>query len=684
MKKRPKVILQSNINDCGLVCLVILTKFYGGNVSVEELKRIIKITPQGISAYHLIEVAKKIGFLAKGYRCSDDQQIPFPSIAHVLLDKVYFHYVIIEDINYQQKKIMIIDPAVGRKELSLSQFKEIWTEIVISLEPTSNLKKKNYSKIYWNFLLGLIKPEKKRILIIFLLSLITFLFSLINNWYLKLISDNVFSTVKQLKSLLSFFLLIVLIRIISGYIRGEIIIKLNKRIDEKLLINTYRRFLSLPYRYYHQHQTGDIVSKLNDLNFIRDFISSVSVVLFIDIVIFLVFFFLLYFINQILFSISLLILIIYLFIVAFFHKRLNNYINQKQKLRALINSYLYETISNIETVKGLNIEEEMLLNLSKKQELNLKNNYSLEKLFNLQSNLKDLVVLIGLNVILFGGSFLLWKKMITIGDLLLFYTLVIFFLEPIRNIVELEPLIKSAYSSFKRIGEIYEIKPENLKVNEISLRGNISFKNLEFSFDDLKNVLNKFNLKIKKGQKILISGPSGSGKSTLFKLLNKYYEDYSGQIKIDDYEIKDLSLKTIRDNICYVSQKERLFTETIYNNIVLNRTIPLKKLEEVSQVTMIEEFLKKKNLDYNYLIEERGENLAGGERQQIIIARTLLKQVNVYIFDESMNEMDLKFERRILLNIFKYLHDKTVIVISHRLDNKDLYDEIIMMKKERS
>ena len=189
----------------------------------------------------------------------------------------------------------------------------------------------------------------------------------------------------------------------------------------------------------------------------------------------------------------------------------------------------------------------------------------------------------------------------------------------------------------------------------------------------LKNI----NLKLKK-QKILILGKSGSGKSTLFKLLMRYYEIPRNQITINGYDINDYKDDVIKHNFSYISQNEILYTDSIYNNLKIDKNITEEQIIEISKKCFIDEFLN--DLGLNMLIEENGYNLSGGQRQRIILARALLKNFEVLIIDEGLSQMDINLERKILKNLFKMYENKMIIVISHRLDNMDLYDRVIELK----
>ena len=219
--------------------------------------------------------------------------------------------------------------------------------------------------------------------------------------------------------------------------------------------------------------------------------------------------------------------------------------------------------------------------------------------------------------------------------------------------------------SFNKISEFLNIEPLKYGKTENFSNGDITFSNLTYCYDDYHKLINNYNLCIKSGSHILLKGPSGCGKSTLCKILNKNITDYEGHVKINGIDIKDYSLNTIRKNILYVSQTENIFSDTIRNNITLNKYVSLKDLNEVLEITKVNEIINKKSLRLDSFLYDSGYNLSGGERQRIILARSLLKRPKILILDESLSEMDKDLETEILSNIDHYLKDTTLIYISH-------------------
>lgn len=655
-----------------------IINFYGGNLPIDQIRDLTKTDKNGTTAFHIIEACRSIGFNAEGIKTSLEQlnkeNLILPCIAHVVIDGKYKHFVVIYKIDFKNKKIIIADPSCSIKKITFSEFQKMWSGVLITLYPLKKLPlTQNISFI--DFLLEIIKLHKTFVFNIIMLSIFITIFSVISSFYMKNILDAI--NYNNLTIIFIFFLFINIFKILSDFFRNKLLIYLNQKIDLLLTLDTYKKIISLPYNYYHTRTTGDIISRVNDLSIIRNMITKVSLSLFIDLPLALVTFIIFYIINTKLFFISLIIVFIYLLLMIFSKNRITNNINTIQVNKSETMSYMIETINGFETVKSVGNEAQIIDKFEKKYVKFLKNIFKFDNYNNTISILKDLVNAVGYLTIIYVGAKMVTLGNLTFGDLLVFVNLLNYFLEPIKNIIDLNSEIKEAKNSLRRILELF--KNENKKqtfIDNVKVK-EISFNNLSYSYDYKEKQLKNINLKLKK-QKILILGKSGSGKSTLFKLLMRYYEIPRNQITINGYDINDYKDDVIKQNFSYISQNEILYTDSIYNNLKIDKNITEEQVIEISKKCFIDEFLN--DLGLNMLIEENGYNLSGGQRQRIILARALLKNFEVLIIDEGLSQMDINLERKILKNLFKMYENKMIIVISHRLDNMDLYDRVIELK----
>ena len=664
-----KKIKQEGFKDCGPSCLFAIIKHYKGHVDLNVLRDMCKTDKLGTTAYHLIEASKKIGFESYGIKCQiedfNKQNVILPCIAHVIINNSYNHYVVIEKIDYKKKKILINDPIGKCSYYQFEEFKKIFNNILIILYPIKKIIKTPKNSLI-KFLLEIINTSTKQLMQIIIMSIFITIFSIFTTFYMQYMIDNISYTKQRIILVFIIFMIVYILKIVSDYLRNKILILVNQKIDFNLSFNTFKQIINLPYRYYKNNTTGEIISKINDLEAVRLVIAKLFLSLFIDLPLTLISLIIMYIMNSTLFFVSIILLLLYLFVIVIFRSKLNELIDYNISNKANVTSYIVESINGYETIKGCNIENKIIDNFEEKYATYSNNICNLDNCYNNQYLLKEIINNIGFAIIILIGVFLVIDNKITIGVLLSFNSLLIYFLTPIRSIIDLDNSLKQAKISLKKILHLYYNK--NYQYNNI--KGNILFKNLSYSFDDINYAICDVNLKIKEKSKVIVLGSSGSGKSTLFKLLKQNYEVARDKIYIGDIDINDYKL----NNIVYVSQNEILFSDTVENNIG-------NDIYKISKLCLIDEIVKKMQLGYKTLIEENGFNLSGGEKQRIILGRALANDFDILIIDEGLGQVDSNMERVILKNIFKEYFNKTIIFISHRPDNIDLFDQVIKMEK---
>ncbi len=682
MKKYP-FVKQTSSKACGVASLSMIIKYYKGYADNNYLSDLTKTGKDGTTAYHIVEGAKKLGFESKGLKTNlnDLDKIIMPCIAHIVINKTYNHYVVIYEINFKKNYLIIGDPATKLYKMSFHEFQSLWTGVILTFRPLSQIPIINNEITMKQFIYNLVKCNHAIILSILLLSIFITLLSLITSFSFKLLFDNMmnFQSKSYLYIILCSYLLVILTKNVLSYIRFKILIFVSQRIDWQLTNDVFCKIMNLPYHYYRKRTTGDMVSRISDLGTLKDTISKTLLTLFVDVPLTLFSSITLYFISPKLFFISFLIFLTYCLIIFIFRPIYKELISNLHKENAKVNSCMVENISAFETIKGLGIEE--------KQTQQFRNLYygltstslKLQKTMNGQATIKTIVDEIGTLLISFVGILLVMDSKISVGSLLAFTSLLAYFISPIKNIIDMDSNIKESKNALTRVLEIL-IKHDETGKKFNDAFHNIEYRNLSYSYDDYNLVLSNINLQIKEGEKLLIIGDSGSGKSTLMKLLMKFHEVKRNCLFIDNIDINDYSEECIKENICYISQNEMLFTDSLYNNLCLNDDVSDKKLNEVLDICYIKDIFKKSNLGINTLIEENGFNLSGGEKQRIVLGRTLLKPFNILIIDEGLNQVDISLERKILKNIIKKYQDKTIIVISHRLENMDLFPRVIKFK----
>jgi len=665
-----KGVYQHNTSDCGIACLLSIIRYYKGNNTFENIRYLTRCDSRGISALNLLNASIKLGFKGRAIKIdiSDLNKIVMPAIAHVTLNNGYKHFIVITKVD--KNNIHVFDPATGKKKYKKEEFIIIWKGVAIELVPARKLDIINNEKI--DIFKKIIIQNKKIYIILFLFSFTSILLAILNNYYFKLLIDK-YNTI----FLLLTFIIIVVLKEINDFIRNLFTIKLENNIDKFLNIETHNKLMSLPYYYFNSRTTGDIVTKMYDLDYIKELFIQVPLFLSVDLVLLIISSFILINISKNLFIIFLIICVLYMTVVLIFNKKTKELIRLNQEFNAFNNDVLVDNIKGINTIKNFNILKYRNQVYKNTYETLIKNKISYEKTYSTENLIKNTILFIGINLILYLGILSVNNNYMELSDLVLFNSLMLYFIEPLKNICDLNPVLKNGINAIKRIKEIYAIKLVKTPKRELN-NHDIEFKNLTYSYDGYRNVLDNFNWFIKSGDKIVVTGPSGCGKSTLFKLLNKTYEVDKNMIFINNFDINEIN---VEDYITYISQEEKLFNDTLYNNITLGQNIYDDKINEVMKITRLNEVMVNKKIDMNSIINEEGINFSKGERQKIILTRVLLRKTKIIILDEALCGLEEDEEIKILQDILVYYKNNTIIYITHSTKTIELFQRNMNLKE---
>lgn len=664
---------QHGIKDCGVTCLYNIIKYYNGNISMSKLRRLTKTNENGTNVYNIVNASNSLGLKAEAYKCefNDLSKIKLPIIAHIKLDNKFDHFVILEKIN--NEKIIVQDPIRGKVVYDDISFKKEWTGSIITFDKMNNLVKEKQNGAFIN-LKSYIFLYKKILLFFLVLTILASLFSLLNSFYLS----SLYNQKNNYHIVLFLFLLFSVFKIITDYIRNSIVFDFDNNFDSELTNNIYKKILSLPLKYHHSRPVGDIMSRVNDLSSIKEFINFVSFSLITDFLFVIIIFIIIFFINKLLFLLLIIFALTYMFVYLLFRDKIYSMSLILKEKNSEVNSYLIESILGIDTIKNFNIEKERKLRFKSKYNNLLKLNVKYNKFILSIELFQNFIMTISNVFILFVGIKLVNKGLLLFSNLIIINSLLIYFFISLKNIIYFDRILIDSKNSYNRLEDLLDEEEDNNNKSNFNFNNNIEFKNVAYSYDSY-NIFENLSFNIDKGDFVFVKGDSGVGKSTLFKILTKQINDYKGKVIIDNTNIKNLSLNDIRNNICFVSQNEIIFTDTILNNITLFKEVAKKELEKVIRITGIDKFLKEKNISLNFLLEENGHNISGGERQRILLARALLQNKKILILDETTNGIDTLSEENIVRKV-KEEYDVTLILISHRYDNLKLFNKVFEIK----
>lgn len=684
MFKEFPLVKQRELSDCGPSSLLMVLKYYGGDYPLEELKRLSHTDKNGTSAYLLKEAAREVGLDAEVVK-GDIKNLntkDLPIIAHIKYQNNFEHFLVIYKIDKAKDYLLIADPARGKRAISKVEFEKISTSYFIKLYPSKNLAKIKTSKEIKTTILNYFLNNKKVIISISLLSILFGISAAILSYSLKFLVDNVYNlkSINNLGIFIYFYLSLKTLEVISDYLRIYFLNIFSKDLDSYLINKVFNHLLYFPYLYYKDKETGDIINRLNDLINLKNNLVNLILSGFIDSFFIFISFIFLAKINSFLALLTFSLMLFYFLLSFLFAPLYEMTIRREKKKASKVNSFLFNNLSHMETVKNNHLENYVSYKFNNIYKEYSSSSYYLLNLINKNNLIKSLINGFFYLLIYYLASKLLINDKLSLTLFLSFLSLLALTLNPIDKISNIFLVIKEYKISLKRINELYDIKEENLKPNykyqKDLIKGDIEFKNVGFSYNNLKPVFSKLNLNIREGSKILINGETGSGKSTLVKMLLGYYKPDKGDIFINRININDYSLANLRESISYISQNESIFKDTIYNNIVLDSNISYENFLKIAKICKVDEIIKDNRFRYDMTLVEDGFNLSGGEKSRIYLARALARNTNIYIIDETLANIDIEKEKEILKEVFKIYKEKTFIVISHRKTNKTLYDNI--------
>ncbi len=645
-------------------------------------------TKNGVSAYHLMKGAEVLGFQTLGVegKVENIKTEDLPCIAHVIINKSYQHFLVLYDIDLKNKKVIVMDPAKGKKVLSLSEFKLMTSFKYILLKPNKQLPNFITKKVIANSFFVNLRQNSIPTFIILSLSILSAFFNILTAYHFKYLLEYALTleSIENLLQISTVMVFLFLLKESTNMIRNITLLKWSNIFDFNLTSKILEQIISFPYLYYKNRTTGEILARMKDLSVVKNFIATILSISIPELVSLFIFLILLFRIHALLATYSLIFLIILFLLELVFQtphkKKLKKYLRQEEKL----NSKLIEIITAFDVVKGLHMEERTNEKLKNKYLCFLESHYLLSIFYYIEEFLKNNIYHIMMIMILLLGGRLVILNTLSLSELIVFQSILTYSVSSFQTLSNILKNYREYKVSKERVEDLFTIHKESFAMKEYFLRenltGTIEYKNFTFSYNS-KTLFSSINIKIPYKNKVFIYGESGTGKSTLVKTLMRYIEVPYGSIKINGIDINHYHLSTLRRKITYVSQNEYLFTDTVYENIVMKREITRDKVLEVVSKMCLDEVINKLPLGLDTMIEENGFNLSGGERQRLILARSVLKNSDIYILDESSSQIDIEKEREILKNMFSMLADKTIIVISHRFDNKDLFNQIIHIKK---
>lgn len=688
---------QLDAMDCGPACLRIIAKHYGRSFSPNLLRELSETTREGSSLGNISDAAEKLGLRALGAKINFEQlkkEAPLPCIA--FWNKK--HFVVIYAI--KKEKVYISDPAYGLVSFTKEEFLRHWGDpegnhmegIVLLLEPTPSFSKFQYeekkSSKGFSFLTGYVLKHKPFLLQLILGLLAGSLLQLIFPFLTQSIVDIGIQNqdIDFVYLILFAQLLLFLGKIGVEAIRGWILLHLSTRVNISLISDFFIKLMHLPISFFDTKMTGDLLQRIIDHERIQSFLTSYSLSVLFSLVNLVVFSIILLYYNIQIFLVFVAGSILYIAWVALFlrqrkildYKKFQQFSDENGKIMEIINGMQEIKLHGAERQKRWDWEYlQARLFRTEIRTLNLEQKQVIGAFF--INELKNILITILAAKLVIGG-------ILTLGMMLAISYIVGQLNAPLVQLIEFLHAAQDAQTSLERLQEIHSKEEEDAQLKEqiqrISTHKKIILEDVYFRYVGTREpVLKNINLEIPPQKTTAIVGASGSGKTTLMKLLLKFYEPSEGKINIGNFNLINISQKIWRKHCGVVMQEGYIFDDTIVANIALGDSVPSQeRLLYASKIANIDNFIQKLPLSYSTKIGANGISISTGQKQRILIARAVYKDPDILFFDEATSALDAVNEKEVMINLNKFLKDKTAIVIAHRLSTVKNAHKIIVLK----
>ena len=544
---------------------------------------------------------------------------------------------------------------------------------------------KYFKKYKWRLLIGLVITIAARIFAIYYIPLIGKSTIIIEKYINGTVTD-----ISVVKSELAYNIMLIvgttLLSAFFTFLMRQTFIVVSRHMEYDLKNEVFQHYQDLSLNFYKKNRTGDLMNRISeDVSKVRLYLGPAimySVTTFTSTVVVLIF------MLQAAPKLTLY-TVIPLPILAFSIYKLSVAIHQRstvvQQYLSKLNTFTQESFSGIAVIKSYGIEPQTNSNFTDLSNGSRDKNVDLVKVQAFFFPL--MVLLIGISniiVIYFGGRQIISGEIENIDVLVEFILYVNMLTWPVASIGWVTSLVQQAEASQERINEFLSEKPEitNPKTEADEVNGSIEFKNVSFTYDDtnitaLKNV--SFN--VQKGETLAIIGKTGSGKSTILELIGRLYDIDKGEVLIDDREIDELNLESLRESIGYVPQDAFLFSDSIRNNIKFGKTEATEEeIIKAAKNASVHKNIMGFSKGYDTVLGERGITLSGGQKQRVSIARAIIHDPEILLFDDCLSAVDTETEEEILSNLFEISKNKTTIIVSHRISSAKNADKIIILE----
>ncbi|NRB52620.1 MAG: peptidase domain-containing ABC transporter [Saprospiraceae bacterium] len=691
---------QLDAMDCGPTCLRMIADHYGRKYTLQYLREHSYLDREGVSLRGIIEAAETIGMTSMAIKLPFEGEseedpglldAPLPLVAHWKQN----HFVVVYKAN--KKNVWIADPAFGRAKLTTAAFRKAWESdkgkgIALLLEPTPNFYEEEGEKVkmdgFW-YLLRYLRPYRSLVWQLVLALLLGSFFQLLFPFLTEAIVDIGIETqdIDFIYLVLIAQLMLFLGQITVKIIQSWILLHIGTRINISLISDFLIKLMRLPIGFFDQKMIGDLLQRISDQRRIESFLTTSTLSVLFSLFNLVIFGFVIWWYNTIVFLIFLVASIAYIgWVLIWLRKRAEvdhfRFREQSENQSAII-----ELIQGMQEIKLQKSERKHRWNWMNIQARLFRVNMRSLRITQWQDTGANFISQIKDIFITFYVAKMVIEGKMTLGMMLAVQYIIGQLNAPLVQFVNFIRTAQDARISLERLGEIQDMEEEEvagrIDTDMLPEQGNINIEQLSFQYNKLSDyALKDVNLQIPQGKVTAIVGTSGSGKTTLVKLLLGFYKPTKGNIRVGGIHLSNISTSLWRENCGAVMQDGYIFSESIAKNVAeSDDNVDKAKLLKAVKTANIQEFVESLPLGYNTKVGTRGNGLSQGQKQRLLIARAVYKNPTYLFFDEATNALDAKNEKVIMENMEQFFHGRTVIVVAHRLSTVKNADQIVVLEK---
>ena len=586
-----------------------------------------------------------------------------------------------------EKELVLAVPETGIMRKKIADFLELWGDggEVLLLQPTKDTPKQRFNLSWF---IPSIYRYRKVLTQVLLASIFVQLFGLVNPLVTQVIIDKVLiqNGVDTLSILGIFLVVVAAVEAVVTSLRTHLFVETTNRIDLALGSEVINHLLRLPLPYFEKRPVGELATRVNELENIRQFLTGTALTVVLDAVFSVIYIVVMVVYSWLLTLVALATIPLFALLTIVASPVIRQQARTKAERNAATSSYLVEVLSGIQTVKAQNIELQSRWQWQERYARYISAGFKTVSTSTTAGSISSFLNKLSSLLVLWVGAYLVLQGQLTLGQLIAFRILAGYVTSPLLRLVQLWQNFQETALSLERLSDIVDTPQEQEEADRSNImmpaiQGAVKFENVSFGFSQsgplqLSNVSGDFPA----GMFVGIVGQSGSGKSTLMKLLPRLYAPKSGRILIDGYDISKVELYSLRRQIGMVLQDTLLFDGTVQQNIALNNPDATdEEIIEAAKTAFAHEFIMSLPNGYNTRVGERGSALSGGQRQRIAIARTVLQDPALLILDEATSALDYNAERQVCFNLAVAFRNRTVFFITHRLSTIKNATVILMM-----